>query len=212
MGGSTKERLFVIHNPITTNIPDNSSSVRSEQMADTLPSMLDALKFGETHSSASIRQYAGWARKIFDWCGLGPEELAGMPADVAAYLVLAPKYDKRNAPLVRRLIWKPATYKQYQKGGRLLIEHFTGELAARRARQAITDDVWARLCSGAEQLAAAGLFSPERLRGLAKIRDLSRARGVQSDGADRRCCPRAAPRRPVSRGVGRGGSGGGASR
>jgi hypothetical protein len=154
----------------------------AEQMIDPSLSMQAALAFGETHSSPSIRQYAGSARKIFDWRGLGPEQLVETPADVAAYLELAPKFDKRRATLVRSLIWKPGTYKQYQKGGRLLIEHFTGALAARRARQAVTDDAWARLCSDSAQLAAAGLFSPERLRGLAKIRDLSRARGVQPQG------------------------------
>jgi hypothetical protein len=165
--------------PITTNLTDNSSLAEKQQMIDPLSSMQAALAFGKTHPNPTIRQYAASAQKIFDWRGLGAEDLAGTPAHVSAYLELAPKFDKRNAQLVRQLIWKVPTYKQYQRNGRLLVEHFTGELAARRARQAVADDTWARLASGAAQIAEAGLFPPERLRGLARIRDLSRARGIE---------------------------------
>jgi hypothetical protein len=176
------------------------------------PSMLDALKFGETHSSESIRQYAGWARKIFDWRGLGPEDLAAMPAEVAVYLELAPKHDRRRAMLVRSLIWKPGTYKQYQKGGRLLIEHFFRRAgraprpAGYRRRRMGATWRWRRAARGGRPLLAA---AP------ARAREDPRAEpgpGDPVDGADRRGCPRAAPRRPVSSRVGQGGQGGGASR
>jgi hypothetical protein len=82
--------------PIKTNIIDNNSLEEAQQMTDSLPSMQDALAFGETHSSPSIRQYARWARNIFDWRGLGPDDLAGIPAHVSAYLEL----DTRKNPMI----------------------------------------------------------------------------------------------------------------
>ncbi|MER2510356.1 MAG: hypothetical protein ABTQ27_16625 [Amaricoccus sp.] len=142
--------------------------------------ILDVVEFGETAENPSCRQYARQLLLIMKWRGYDRPDLSGLTADVKTWLSFAPKYDSRNASLLRDLPWKKPTYQQYQKGGRLLIEHVTGDFAARTARKAIDDDSWATLARLTEALAEAGLTSSQRFGGLARIADLARAAGLQS--------------------------------
>lgn len=142
--------------------------------------MLDVVEAGETHQSTSFQQYAKQLLLVMKWRGYGRPDLAGITADAKIWLEFAPKYDARNATLLRDLPWKKPTYQQYRKGGRLLIEHVTGAFAERAARKAIDDDTWATLGSRTDALAKAGLVSSHRLAGLARITDVSRAAGFQS--------------------------------
>ena len=142
--------------------------------------MLDVVEAGETHQSTSFQQYAKQLLNVMKWRGYDRPDLSVLTADVKTWLSFAPKYDSRNATLLRDLPWKKGTYQQYQKGGRLLIEHVTGAFAERAARKATCDDSWATLAERAEALATAGLLSSQRLAGLARITDVARAAGIQS--------------------------------
>jgi hypothetical protein len=142
--------------------------------------MLDVVEIGETHENPSFQQYAKQLLLVMKWRGYERQGLSEITADVKTWLEHAPRYDARNATLLRDLPWTKPTYQQYQKGGRLLIEHVTGAFAERAARKAIDDDIWATLGRRASALAEAGLVSSQRLAGLARIRDVARAAGFQS--------------------------------
>ncbi|WP_297976219.1 hypothetical protein [uncultured Amaricoccus sp.] len=142
--------------------------------------MLDVVEIGETHENPSFQQYAKQLLLVMKWRGYERPDLSKVTADLKTWLEHAPRYDACNATLLRDLEWKKGTYQQYQKGGRLLIEHVTGAFAERTARKAIDDDTWAMLGRRADALAGAALVSSERLRGLARIKDVSRAAGFQS--------------------------------
>ena len=142
--------------------------------------MLDVVEIGETHENPSFQQYAKQLLLVMKRRGYERPDLSRITADLKTWLKFAPKYDARNATLLRDLLWTKSTYQQYQKGGRLLIEHVTGAFAERAARKAIDDDVWATLGRRADALAEAGLVSSQRLVGLTRIVDVSRAAGFQS--------------------------------
>jgi hypothetical protein len=141
--------------------------------------MIAALEFGRHHADPTIRQYALNCEAIFAWRGLDRDRLAAEPADLRTYLGHAPKFDQRNSKLLREMIWSPNTYRQYQRGGRLLIEHVTGSLAGRRARKAVDNDTWADLRRAAESLMRAKLLGAKRLASLIRLEDLARAAGLQ---------------------------------
>ena len=149
-------------------------------MAFNAMTMLDVVEVGEKHESDSFRQYAKQLLRVMKWRGYDRPDLSGLTGDVKTWLSFAPEYDSHDATLLRDLPWKKGTYQQYQKCGRLLIEHVTGAFAERAARKATCDDSWATLAERAEALAAAGLFSSQRLAGLARITDVARAAGLQS--------------------------------
>lgn len=148
------------------------------------PKMRAIVDLGEASENATLRQYAKGLTIVLEWRGYAGPDLATLEGDVETYLGLAPKYDKRSAPLVADIArkgWKPATYKQYQANGRRMIEHATGALAARAARRAQQDN-WAVLAARAGLLAEAGLIANQRLRGLARIADLARAMQLEPTG------------------------------
>lgn len=149
-------------------------------MGEMRMSMLQVLEFGQEHSDPTIRSYAAALEAVLvNWRGLGLSDLAAMPAEVEVYLRHAPKFSKGNKRLLRELIWSADTYKQYQRRGRLAIEHANGAHAARLARQAIRDDGWARLGLVLEQLVEAALLPRQALASLARIRDAGRAAGLE---------------------------------
>jgi uncharacterized membrane protein len=142
--------------------------------------MLDVVEIGETHENPSLRQYAKQLLLVMKWRGRERPDLAHIKADVKTWLEFAPKYDARNATLLRELTWKKGTYQQYQKGGRLLVEHATGAFAEKAVRKAIDDDTWAMLGQKTAALAKVGLVSSLRLTGLSRIGDVARAELLQS--------------------------------
>lgn len=145
--------------------------------------MHDACVYGAEHSDPTIRQYARNLRSVLEWAATSNRcrnDPAGLCADVRTYLELAPKHDTRNVALNRDMIWSPGTYKQYQRGGRNLIEIFDGSRAARSARKAIDDDGWADLSRKVRLLADAGLIAPQRLASLAAIEDVGRCMSIEA--------------------------------
>ena len=97
--------------------------------------MLDVIRYGEESGDSSLVQYAGNLTKIAGFRGLDVQDLSTMPADVETYLGFTPKFDKRTTWLVEAIVrrkWSEKTYKQYQRTGRLIIEHCIGAFAEKK--------------------------------------------------------------------------------
>lgn len=151
-------------------------------------SMLEAIESRERSSDATLRQYARHCRDMLHLAGCSDEELSRMEARLETYLLMAPKYDKRSAGIARIIAsrnWKPSTYRQYQSDGRRLLEHVTGEMAARQALQRRKDS-WARLQEAMTSLANAGFSDMKNgLKRMSKLRSLARADDIETHDIDR---------------------------
>jgi len=136
---------------------------------------------GEASDNPTVRQYAKGLVSMLAFAGKTEADLEKMPGDLETYDIIAPKYDKRSARLVEAIAkkgWKPSTYRQHRGDGKRMIEHVSGELAARIARRA-QEDVWSELRARAALLADAGLINRNRLNKLSRITDLARASGFE---------------------------------
>ncbi len=141
--------------------------------------MRHVVAFGNSNPGASFRQYARWLVLLLEWRGYAEADRDRIAGDMPTFLSLAPRFDRRDATLLRDLPWKKETYQQYQRGARLLVETFTGERAAKVARKAARDDAWEALMGDTSRLAAAGLVAVQRVAGLATIADRSRAAEIR---------------------------------
>ncbi|WP_146681612.1 MULTISPECIES: hypothetical protein [unclassified Thioclava] len=143
------------------------------------PTMLDILHFGQALKSGTERQYAKHFERLFRKRGYLERHLETLEGSLEIYLQVAPKYRKGDARLNARLLdWgiTPRTYKQYQSDGRRMVETFTGELQARRARQE-RQDGFAQLRAILPDLIDAALVKERQTFNLPKLVDLARARG-----------------------------------
>ena len=143
------------------------------------PTMLDILRFGQSLEGKTERQYATHFERLFRKRGYQDRHLETLEGTVEVYLQVAPKYRKGNADLNARILdWgiAPSTYRQYQSDGRRMVESFTGELRARRARRE-RQDGFARVQAVVPDLVSAGLLKESQARNLPRLIDLARARG-----------------------------------
>lgn len=143
------------------------------------PTMLDILHFGQALKGGTEQQYAKHFEAMCRKRGYQDRHLETLEGTLDVYLQIAPKYRKGNVRLNARLLdWgiTAGTYKQYQSDGRRMVETFTGELQARRARRERRDG-FAQLQAVLPDLIGAALIKERQTNNLPKLVDLARTRG-----------------------------------
>jgi hypothetical protein len=146
-------------------------------MTTPIDSLAACLALGEAHANGDVRTEASRLKSLCEWRELKQEDLEQKPASLSLYLAeIAPRFDKKNARLVRDIEWLEFahdTYQQYQRAGKRLIDRFSGEVDAAAERRARTD-AWSVLISRLAGLAVSGLVARGRLPALRALADIAR--------------------------------------
>jgi hypothetical protein len=145
-------------------------------MIDPTRTLAACLAWGQAHEDCDVRTEASRLKGLCVWRAFKQKDLEQKPADLSLYLTeIAPRFDKKNARLVRDIDGKfeVEIYKQYQRAGRRLIDGFTGELEAAAERKARID-AWSVLIARLEELTTAGLIARGRISALRALADIAR--------------------------------------
>ncbi|QFT82020.1 hypothetical protein FIU89_15450 [Roseovarius sp. THAF27] len=134
----------------------------------------ECLDWGEAHMNPKIRNDAKLCRHIIAFRGLNESDLETLPASVKDYLTsVGPRYRKTDRNLLRDLetaALSHDSYKQYQRGGKRLIEAFTGE-ADKRKERASRSDGWFDLEERLTALVDAGLEPHQSFASFTRLKD-----------------------------------------
>ncbi|MBK1634815.1 hypothetical protein [Rhodovulum adriaticum] len=144
------------------------------------PTFEDILRAGAADPDNTVRRYAADLDKMLTLNGITKAHRAEMAGTVETYLAIAPKVSPEDVQLARLIGargWTPKTYTQYRSNGRRMIEHVTGDLAARRAVRD-RDDEWEVLSDRAGRLRAEGLLTKHELAGLRSLALAARRRDI----------------------------------
>ena len=134
------------------------------------------ISWGKAHENDKRRTEAGQLERLCTWRKLTRADLEIAPASVPYYLeMIAPRFNAADEDLVRDLegAYPIDTYQQYQRAGRRLIDHFTGEYHAAADRKERNDE-WSVLIGRLKELSTAGLVSKSGIPSVEILADVAR--------------------------------------